>query len=182
MKPKTSGKKYLLLLLLLLLFFVYVTFGPFLKIAIFSLFYKDNPDTLVSIPVAEKPSGKIDSNLVANWDTGCLIPDRHSAWAERHTFSFKSDGTTNHKRYSGSSCDNLAVDHDDQMTWEIVGNGKINLYYSTGGKIYDIYELSNNTLKFGHGFCNCSDMGGAYGVDEGDRFVKLNDFLLYKKQ
>lgn len=180
MPNKKPLSKYLLIVVILVAIIGYVTFDPFLKIAIFSLF--SGSSETASLSTTQKSSSGTDQNLVGNWDTGCLIPDKHSNWAERHTFEFSSNGAANHKRYSGSSCGNLSVDHDDKMTWEIVGSGKINLYYETGGKIYDIYEISGTTLKFGHGFCNCVSSGGTFGSSIGDRFVKLNDFLSYKKQ
>ncbi|MBI4004527.1 lipocalin family protein, partial [Candidatus Roizmanbacteria bacterium] len=177
--------KYLLILLILILIFAYINFAPFLQIAMMSLFDKNSDTASVSITERsnENATGKIDSNLIASWDTGCLIPDAYSAYAERHTFVFNTNETANHKRYMGSSCTTMVVDKNEDMTWKILGSGKINLYYTnTGGAIYDIYEITDNKLRFGHGFCNCSYSGGSYGFSNEDRFSRLNDFLLYKKQ
>ncbi len=129
--------------------------------------------------------GSIDQNLIGNWDTGCLVPDPKSPWAERHTFSIKSDGTANHKRYSGNSCLKMAADQDDNGNFTVPSTGKINLSYTTGFAagvtVYDIYQISGTTLKFGHGFCNCTG-NGKNGGSETDRFTAPNNFLLYKKQ
>lgn len=192
MQKKKSKKIYLILLIILILLLAYSVISPGLQITLLSLLDTlsgkapqpaSPPVALDFAPTSGTLNNKIDPNLIASWDTGCLVPDEGSDWAERHTFSFNSNGTANHKRYSGGRlCNNLTVDHNDNFTWEIVGNGQINLYYSTGGKIYDIYQISGDTLKFGHGFCNCTSSGGKYGGSDGDRFVQLNNFLLYKKQ
>ncbi|MBI2051582.1 hypothetical protein HYT33_02350 [Candidatus Roizmanbacteria bacterium] len=135
---------------------------------------------------AGSAQGSVDQSLVANWDTGCLIPDPKSPWAERHTFTINSDGTGNHKRSSGESCSKLSVDNDDKVTITIPEQGKINLAFTSGqfegNTLYDIYEVSTDTLKFGHGFCNCVENSGKTGSSESDRFTSLNNFLLYKKQ
>lgn len=130
--------------------------------------------------------GTVDQNLVGNWDTGCLVPDPNSPWAERHIFTINTNGTGNHKRSSGQTCDVLADDLDDNFNFVIPSLGQINLSYTSGiisgTTVYDIYQVSGNTLKFGHGFCNCASSGGKYGANESDRFVILNNFLAYKKQ
>lgn len=129
--------------------------------------------------------GSLDQNLVGDWDTGCLVPDPKSPWAERHTFAIKSDGTGHHTRYSGNSCATLASDLNDNVNFTSTGQEKINLSYTSGVAagvtIYDIYQVAGNTLEFGHGFCNCVG-NGKLGNSEGDRYTALNDFLLYKKQ
>ena len=142
-----------------------------------------------NIPESENTSqttgAKIDPNLINQWDTGCLVPDPNSQWAERHTFDIRSDGTATHKRYSGDSCEAMAIDNTDAIYYKIPSDNTINLSYSSGiangTTIYDIYQVSGDTLKFGHGFCNCST-GGNLGMSESDRFTGLNNFLLYKKQ
>jgi len=133
-------------------------------------------------------SKNVDPALVGNWDTGCLVPDSNSPWAERHTFTISSNGTANHKRYSGNSCAAIAEDHNDNINFTIPSSGKINLTYTSGiaagSTSYDIYKVSGDTLRFGHGFCNCSkDLAtGDYGLTEATRFSLLNEFLVYKKQ
>jgi|GEM_PF-2800162 len=149
--------------------------------------------------VANEPvsSGKetSDSAIVGTWKTDCLIPDPNSPWAEQHTFTFKSDGTANHKRSTGDSCAAIAQDNDDSFKYTIPSSGKINLTYVSsegtmasamnpvGQTIYDIYQISGSTLLLGHGFRgdNLSYTGKA-GVSEADRIDSLNEFLVYKKQ
>ena len=135
-------------------------------------------------------SENVDSALVASWDTGCLVPDLNSPWAERHTFTINSNGTANHKRYSGESCATLSStpDHDDNMNLTIPSTGKINLSYTSGiaagTTVYDIYQVSGSTLYFGHGFCNCTKdlASGNFGSSEAKRVTALNTFLAYKKK
>jgi len=135
-------------------------------------------------------SPDVDSALVDDWDTGCLLPDVNSPWAERHTFTISSSGTANHKRYTGESCATLSStpDHDDDMNLTIPSAGKINLTYTSGiaagTTIYDIYQVSGDTLYFGHGFCNCTKdlASGNFGNTEATRVMSLNTFLAYKKK
>ncbi len=181
-EQKKSKKKVLwfLLLLFIFLFFVFNLLGFPLKTFLISFFDRGNLAT--SLPPGGN-SAKIDPNLVGSWDTGCLIPKGNSDYAERHSFIFNSNGTANYKRYiGGRACNNLSLRNNHEMTWEIVGGNKINFVYGTGGRIYDIYALSGNILKFGHGFCDCTDIGGKSGASDSDRFVLLNNFLVYKKQ
>lgn len=129
-----------------------------------------------------------DSALVGNWDTGCLVPDPNSPWAERHTFTINSNGTANHKRYAGDNCGVIKEDHSDNITFTIPASGQINLTYTSGiaagSTSYDIYKVTGDTLLFGHGFCNCSKdlASGKFGLTEATRFSELNNFLVYKKQ
>lgn len=129
-----------------------------------------------------------DSALVGEWDTGCLVPDPNSPWAERHIFTINSNGTANHKRYSGENCGVIKQDNSDDITFTIPASGQINLTFTsgvaTGSTTYDIYKVSGDTLLFGHGFCNCAkdSLTGDFGLTEATRFSAINNFLVYKKQ
>ena len=180
-KPKSRWKPLLIVLgVIVLIFGLYFGLAWVLRV----VNDKYLPEETGS---ASKPASslKVDEVLVGTWDTGCLVPDANSPWAERHTFTINSNSTANHKRYSGNSCAALAVDNDDNLNFTIPESKKINLTYTSGiaagTTAYDIYQISGNTLKFGHGFCNCSSSGGKYGTSEADRFIQLNDFLVYKK-
>lgn len=179
-----------IILILVILFFLLKIIGFFFPLAgIFgSIVNVFNPNKNSSSTSSSTYSGQIDQNLIGNWDTGCLVPDTKSNWAERHTFTINSNGTANHKRYSGASCTTIAVDHDDDMTLSVPSAGKVNLAYSkgisTGTTVYDIYQVTASTLKFGHGFCNCTKdlASNTFGQSENSRPALLNDFLTYKKQ
>ena len=127
----------------------------------------------------------LDQNLVGSWDTGCLVPDPSSPWAERHTMTIIANGTGVHKRSSGAACGTLTEDNVDNFHFTIPGQEKIDLSYTSGvasgNTVYDIYQITGKSLKFGHGFCNCTSESGKFGLSENDRFTKLNDFLVYKK-
>ena len=146
-----------------------------------------NPDAFkngTTKTTTPKSTGKIDSNLVGNWDTGCLVPDPNSPWAEQHTFKIESNGNATHTRSTGDTCAGLKQDHFEEYQISIPSANQINLIAKTANEpsIYDIYAVSGNTLKFGHGFCNCSKLCSASGGStEGDRISCLNDFLVYKK-
>lgn len=135
---------------------------------------------------SNKTQGSSDQGLIGNWDTGCLVPDPKSPWAERHTFTLNSNGTGIHKRYSSNTCEKLTEDLTDDLNWVIPSAGKINLSYKSGMAagytLYDIYEVSGNTLKFGHGFrTSYTGASKITGENEANRFDTLNTFLIYKK-
>ena len=136
---------------------------------------------------SQKVSSKMDSKLVGQWDTGCLVPDPNSPWAERHTFTINADGTANHKRFTGETCPATKNDHDENYTLEFPASGQVNFIPTKNNiepeaAIYDIYSVSGSNLTFGHGFCNCSTLCSASGgATAGDRFTCLNQFLVYKK-
>lgn len=126
-----------------------------------------------------------DQSLTGAWDTGCLVPDPKSPWAEKHTFNFNSN-SGNHERFSGESCGSLVSDIKDNFNYQIPKPGQINISYTSGiGEgmtIYDIYKVSGDSLRLGHGFCNCVSSSTKVGVSEGERLDILNDFLVYKKK
>ena len=143
---------------------------------------KYSTNTNTTSETTKTSNSKIDSALVASWDTGCLVPDPNSPWAEEHKFVIGSDGKAVHTRSSGESCASLHSDGDQNYTITIPASGQINLT-SSAGSIYDIYQISGSNLKFGHGFCNCTTLCSVSGgATEGDRITCLNDYLVYKKQ
>jgi len=176
-KKSSAWWKYLLIILsvIVILFLIYLVLA-YVSNKIDSKYgaNTNNSNTTTS-------NSKIDSALIGTWDTGCLVPDPNSPWAEEHKFVIGSDGNAVHTRLSGDSCAGLHSDGDQNYTITIPASGQINLV-SSAGSIYDIYQVDGNTLKFGHGFTNstklCSVSGGS---TEGDRITCLNDFLVYKK-
>lgn len=175
-KKKSNWWKYILVILLVIV----IVFGLAWVLGMINNTHDNNTANTSNI----KNGAVKDRNIVGSWDTGCLVPDTGSPWAERHTFIINSDGTAEHERFVGSSCKNLVKDPDDEFTYTIPILGKINLKYtSDNSMIYDIYEVSDNELRFGHGFCNCTKFcSNTGGATEADRFTCLNDFLVYKKQ
>lgn len=181
-KKSSAWWKYLLIILavIAILFLIYLVLA-YVSNKIDSK-YGTNTNTNTTSATTKTSDSKIDSALVGSWDTGCLVPDPNSPWAEEHKFVIGSDGKAVHTRLSGNSCAGLHSDGDQNYTITIPASGQINLI-SSAGSIYDIYQADGNTLKFGHGFTNstklCSVSGGS---TEGDRITCLNDFLVYKKQ
>lgn len=180
-KPKSIWKPLLIIIgVIVLIFGLYLGLAWVLRVVNEKYLPEETGSTSKTTA-----SLKVDQALAGTWDTGCLVPDANSPWAERHTFIINSEGIANHKRYSGNSCEAMAVDNDDNLNFVIPESGKINLTFTSGiaagTTTYDIYQISGKTLKFGHGFCNCSSSGGKYGTSEADRFIQLNDFLVYKK-
>lgn len=144
-----------------------------------------------SSPTAtSQKAGKFDQSLVGTWTSDCLVPDPNSPWSEKHQFVIKSDGTAVHTRVSssGQSCSaDTTLTDNYKMTVVKTGTfgelGQINLL-DTGknATIYDSYQVNGSTLKFGHGFCNCTKLCSASGGStEGDRINCLNDYIIYKK-
>jgi len=128
-------------------------------------------------------SKNMDKNLVGTWVSDCLVPDQNSPWSEKHQFVIKSDGTATHTRWSsgGHDCSpdtTMATNY----TITIPSAGKINLTDTSGaGTLYDIYQVSGNTLEFGHGFRNNEPYPSANGTSEAARITTLNNYIIYKK-
>ena len=170
-EPKKSSAwwKYLLIILsvIVILFLIYLI----LAYVVNKIDSKYGANTNTTNQTTKTSDSKIDSALVGSWDTGCLVPDPGSPWAEKHKFVIESNGKAVHTRSSGESCAGLHSDGDQNYTITIPASGQINLT-SSDGSIYDIYQVSGDTLKFGHGFSNstklCSVSGGA---TEGDRIT-----------
>lgn len=145
----------------------------------------------------------IDSALVGNWQSVCLVPDPGSKWAEQHFFTFKSDGTATHirKSYFTPDCTTLQPELVITESYKVAipSTGKINLTWTSydnaqaasigqgastyvGNTLRDIYKVSGNTLEFGHGFRNNNAYDGKAGMSEADRIGTLNTYIVYTKK
>lgn len=151
----------------------------------------DNPDAF---------KNKIDQNLVGTWESDCLVPDPDSKWAEKHKYVIKSDGTATHTRQDWEMNDCTSVQPagliTDQIKLSIPSVGKINQTIvseensrpnpnapASATIMYDIYQVSGNTLEFGWGFRGDNlAYDGKTGSTEGDRFTTLNSFIKYQKK
>lgn len=181
-KKSSAWWKYLLIILsvIVILILIYLILA-YVANKIDSKYVTNTNTTNANSATTKTSDSKIDSALVGSWDTGCLVPDPNSPWAEEHKFVIEESGKAVHTRLSGESCAGLQSDGDQNYTITIPAGGQINLV-SSAGSIYDIYQVSGSTLKFGHGFCNCTKLCSASGgATEGDRITCLNDFLVYKK-
>lgn len=203
-KPKKSGSSKTCLIIAIV---VIISLG-LLAGVYFGLAYvlrKSDSTTGVSTDANNKTktTGKFtDQNLVGSWQSECLVPDPESKWAEQHSFVIKKDGTATHTRkdWGMNDCTTLEPTGTivDTFKLTIPSVNKINLNYvssdnsrMTGAQasqfsgqiIYDIYQVSGNTLEFGHGFRG-DDLayGDRSGGSEGDRFDTLNTFIVYTKK
>lgn len=182
MRTKSLGISTAGIIILIISILALIAVGYF-GLRFLGVFDKNTKDTTGSVTTSST-SGKMDANLVGNWDTGCLIPDPDSPWAEEHTFTIDAKGKATHARKSGETCASLKQDNVNEFQISIPAPGQIDFIASNGGggNIYDMYSVSGNTLKFGHGFCNCSTLcSKSGGSTEGDRISCLNNFLIYKK-
>ena len=130
---------------------------------------------------------EFDENLVGTWVSDCLVPDPDSPWSEKHQFVIRSDGSAVHTRWSssGHECvpDETIINN---YTLTIPSPGQIDIKDNDLNQtIYDIYEISGNTLLFGHGFRGDSDAmqvkDNNFGLNPETRFTTLNEFIVYKK-
>lgn len=134
------------------------------------------PENSTSEPMKPSASKKvtIDPALVGTWESDCLVPDAGSPWSEKHQFIINADGTARHTRWSsdGHACapETTMV---DKYKINTPSSGKIELTTLEGvGPSEDIYQVSGNTLLFGHGFRN--DLPYAKNT--------LNQYIVYKKK
>jgi hypothetical protein len=124
--------------------------------------------------------------MIGYWDTGCLIADPKNPLAEKHIFIFNENGTAQHSRLSGNSCETLQKEKTtNNYKIEIPAAGKINFIAlnTDSDNIYDVYKAEINILYFGHGPrdwypLSLRNFGGSLET----RFDALNTFLKYKKQ
>lgn len=128
-----------------------------------------------------------DDQLVGKWETGCLVPDPDSDWAEKHQFVIEGNKAT-HTRWSNDTasrdCANPTMTLVNNYTITVPAGGQINLFDSEAqATIYDIYKVDGSNLLFGHGFRGDN---ATYSVNNGDsastRIESLNPYLVYKKQ
>lgn len=125
--------------------------------------------------------------LVGTWLSACLVPDQGSAWSEQHQFVIKSDGTAVYTRWSASdhACTRGSDIATRNYTYTVPATGQINLTDNdAGATIYDMYQITGTTLKFGHGFQAHYPTGydATQGGTAANRFQVLNDYIVYTKQ
>jgi len=136
---------------------------------------------------SEKTSDKFDENLVGTWVSDCLVPDPDSPWSEKHQFVIKSDGSAIHTRWSSSGHECVPGEiMINNYTLTTPSLGQIDIKDTDLNQIiYDIYEISGNTLLFGHGFRGDSAAmqvkDNNFGLNPETRFTTLNEFIVYKK-
>ncbi|OGY24641.1 MAG: hypothetical protein A2Y57_00780 [Candidatus Woykebacteria bacterium RBG_13_40_7b] len=198
---KTSGGKSGLIIAGIVLLALAIIFGLYFGLAY--ILRKANEGTEPTATTTTTTSGKLsDQNLVGTWESECLVPDPNSKWAEKHSIAINKDGTATHTRLSWDLNDCTTLDSSGKIVTQYKlttpSAGKINFTVTgyensmmdaaqaaqmKGATIYDIYQVTGNTLKFGHGFRGDQEAyGDKSGSSENDRFDTLNDFIAYKKQ
>ncbi|MFA6511816.1 MAG: hypothetical protein WCV86_01650 [Patescibacteria group bacterium] len=127
-----------------------------------------------------------NNTLAGTWISDCLVPDEGSAWSERHQFVIQTDGTATHTRWA--SYDHTCGAGDTTVTdyqYTIPQAGQINLFnLDLGETIFDIYQITDTTLLFGHGFQAHYPAGydTMQGSSANNRFSVLNTYIAYHKQ
>ncbi|MCX6763016.1 MAG: hypothetical protein NT093_04545 [Candidatus Moranbacteria bacterium] len=170
------------LLIVLLVVLILVITGLFLFWRMFFGFGGNTiPDEMLSKNAVSKTASssaskkaKIDPVLVGTWESDCLVPDAGSPWSEKHQFIFNADGTAQHTRWSSSGHDcSPQTTMVDKYAVSTPSSGQIdfNLIEGTGSIPQDIYQVTGNTLLFGHGFRNTLPYGAG----------TLNRYIVYKK-
>jgi len=134
---------------------------------------------------ANNSKKSIGSELAGTWQTACLVPDPNSPWAEKHEFKIEANKAT-HTRWSNDTGSNNCSEPNTTLvnhyTFTIPATGQINLLDTDQQEtMYDIYRVSGNTLEFGHGFRNSSELVSS-GTTVANRINHLNTYLVYKKQ
>lgn len=137
-----------------------------------------------------EPSQNTDSRLIGSWLSECLTPDPESPWSEKHAFIIREDVTATHTRvswdepYCNGNMDQTATVFQYELPEEVdiasTAVAPINLT-SDAGTILDIYQVSGNNLRFGHGFRDGLSYAGAEGGGVGSRITSLNNYIVYGK-
>jgi hypothetical protein len=176
--PSMRGNSLLIVLFIILIFIIA---GLFLFWRMFFGFGQKTQtidfEKLSSLesPVKNTVKNNLDPALIGTWESDCLVPDFDSPWSEKHQFIINSDGSAQHTRWSsgGHACspETTMVDKYSVST-PSTGQIDFNLIEGTGPVSDDIYQVSGNTLLFGHGFRN--NFPYAAG--------SLNQYIVYKKK
>jgi len=182
-KPKSNCKTSAIIAIIVIVIFfglgffmIWRMFGPFWP---FGEENKTSPSTTTKTTTTKTT----DKNLIGTWESDCLVPDSNSPWSEKHHFEFKADGTATHTRWSsdGNDC-SASMTLTDTYKYTIPKAGQINLQdMEKGATIYDIYSISGNTLKFGHGFRSNLPYPAGNGESASSRIESLNDYIIYNK-
>lgn len=195
--PSGCGKVLLIIVLVLaILFGLYLGFVWILRKT------NNNTSPTTTTSTTKTSTKTADQSLVGSWDTGCMVPDPGSKWAEQHSFTFKTDGTATHvrKSYFINDCTTLQPELTitEAYKYTIPSAGKINLTWTAydnaqitsigrsasdyvGHTSYDVYKVSGSTLVLGQGFRNNEKYDGPAGDSETNRFTTFNNYLIYKK-
>lgn len=200
---KQAGRSWIMIPGLIILA-LGIVFGLYFGLAY--VLRKVNNETTGTTATTTKTSGKLaDKNLVGTWESECLVPKLDEKWAEKHQIVIKSDGTATQTGWSWfmNDCTTLQPENTvvSQYNLAVPRNGKINFTYTgynnpqmsqelqktskiaVGAIFYDIYQISNNSLKFGHGTRGDNESwGNKFGGSEAERIDSLNDFIVYKKK
>ena len=184
-KPKSFWKTLSVVVIVLV-----IIFGAYFGLAAILRAVNGN-DESDSTTTAQK-AVKFDQNLVGTWTSDCLVPDLNSPWAEKHQFVINSNGTAVHTRWSSEdhSCNPQGFPGTLVNNYKLsiikTGTssdlGQINLLdIDQNATIYDVYQISGDTLLFGHGFRNSLTYDSKTGTSESDRISTLNNYIIYKK-
>ena len=150
------------------------------------VFNNDNSTVINKNTNIQNTNSTVANVLTGTWVSECLVPDAGSPWSEKHQFVIKTDGTAVHTRFS-------SYDHNCNTTGPIIAEyrytlpatGQINLTdQNTGDTIYDMYQITSNTLLFGHGFQAKYPAGydATQGFFASRRFSVLNNYIVYYKK
>ncbi len=177
-----KGNAAVIIIIVILIFLILVGAGIFIMWRMFFAFSDHptprefpnqyaTPESTTEMTV----KGNIDPALVGTWESACLVPDANSPWSEKHQFIINADGTAQHTRWSsgGHACapETTLV---DKYVVSTPASGKIDfrLIEGIGPDAQDIYQVSGDTLLFGHGFRNNLPYGAG----------TLNQYIVYQKK
>lgn len=120
-----------------------------------------------------KAASKVPSELIGTWKSACLTPDQNSPWSEQHQFVIDGEGWATHIRWDWDvvGCTGTMNTQTDEYLIEFPSAGKISLIdMGKGNTINDAYQLTGDTLLFGHGFRNNLSYTATY-----------NEYIRYQK-
>lgn len=176
-----KGSTAVIILIVILIFLILIALGLFF---IWRMFFASNGyptprefTSQYSTPVRPDETavkGNVDPSLVGTWESNCLVPDLDSPWSEKHQFIINADGAAKHTRWSsgGHAC-SPETTMVDKYTVSTPSTGQIHFTLIEGvGPGEDIYQVTGDTLLFGHGFRN------NFPYTENT----LNKYIVYKKK
>ena len=125
-----------------------------------------------------------DKNLYDTWQSTCLVANAQNNSWEKYQFEIKDDGTAVYTKTvsSNKDCTDGTSEKIDYR-YSVFKNNQINFRDIVNKKtIYDIYNIKDKKLTFGHGYRGSYEESTKKGDTSANRYDSLNEYIVYEKK
>lgn len=134
---------------------------------------------------SRKTTAKIeDKNLYGTWQSACLVANAQNNTWEKYQFEIKNDSTAVYNKTvsSNKDCTDGTPEKFDYK-YSLLQNNQINIRDTANKKtIYDIYNIKDKKLTFGHGYRGSYEESTKKGDTSANRYNSLNEYIVYEKK